>query len=91
MEKLLVLSGGALLIGFIVWWFFSKRDNQSTEATMSDDKQRAEVTVNGGYVPNTVVLKQGVPLSVEHVHATTILVLTSLTCVDFNSKFFIHR
>lgn len=63
MEKLLVLSGGALLIGFIVWWFFSKRDNQSTEATMSDDKQRAEVTVNGGYVPNTVVLKQGVPAS----------------------------
>ncbi|HMQ96346.1 MAG TPA: cupredoxin domain-containing protein [Candidatus Saccharibacteria bacterium] len=64
MEKLLVLVGAVLLIGFIVWWFFGNRKTIETEATMSTDKQQVEVTVNGGYTPNTVVLQQGVPASI---------------------------
>ena len=65
MEKLLVLVAAALLIGFIVWWFFGKKDSQETEATITEsNKQEVEVTVNGGYVPNTIVLKQGVPAQV---------------------------
>lgn len=31
---------------------------------MSDNKQKVEVVVNGGYTPNTVVLKQGVPANI---------------------------
>ena len=64
MEKLLVLVGAVLLIGFIVWWFFGNRKTSETEATMSTDKQQVEVMVNGGYTPNTVVLQQGVPASI---------------------------
>jgi plastocyanin domain-containing protein len=64
MEKLFVLAGSSLLIGFIVWWFFGKRKTSETEAIMSDNKQKVEVVVNGGYTPNTVVLKQGVPASI---------------------------
>ena len=64
MEKLIVLIGATLLIGFIVWWFFGKRDSKETEATMSkSNKQEVEVTVNGGYTPSVVVFKQGVPAS----------------------------
>ena len=64
MEKFLVLIGAVLLIGLIVWWFFGNRKTSETEATMSTDKQQVEVTVNGGYTPNTVVLQQGVPASI---------------------------
>lgn len=65
MEKLFMLIGAALLIGFIVWWFFGKRGNSETEAIMSgSNKQEVEVVVNGGYTPNTVVLRQGVPASI---------------------------
>lgn len=64
MEKLLVLMGAALLIGFIVWWFFGKHKTSEIEATMSDNKQEVAVVVNGGYTPNTVVLQQGVPASI---------------------------
>ena len=41
MEKLLVLIGAALLIGFIIWWFFGKRDNKEMEATMSESGSRS--------------------------------------------------
>ena len=65
MDKLLVIIGAALLIGFIVWWFFGERKISETEALMSEDnKQEVAVVVNGGYIPNTVVLKQGVPASI---------------------------
>lgn len=65
MEKLLVLIGATLLIGFIVWWFFGKLKTSETKAIMSEsNKQEVEVVVNGGYTPNTVVLKQGVPASI---------------------------
>lgn len=65
MEKLFVLIGAVLLIGFIVLWFFGKRGDSEAEATMPEsNKQEVEVVVNGGYTPNTVVLKQGVPASI---------------------------
>lgn len=65
MENIITLIGAVLLIGFIIWWFFGKHKQTESEATMSDNnKQEVEVTVNGGYTPNTVVLKQGVPASV---------------------------
>lgn len=65
MDKVVVVVGASLLIGFIMWWFFGKRNTSEMEANMtSNDQQEVEVVVNGGYVPNTVVLKQGVPAKV---------------------------
>lgn len=64
MDKLIVIIAATLLIGFIVWWFFSKRTITEMEATMTNNTQEVSVEVNGGYLPNTVVLKQGVPASI---------------------------
>lgn len=64
MEQLLIVIGAILLAGFIAWWFFGKHTTSETEATMSDAAQEATVTVNGGYTPSTVVLKQGVPAQI---------------------------
>lgn len=64
MENILVIIGATLLIGLIVWWFFGKHRTSESEAIMSNNKQEIEVIVNGGYTPNTVVLKQGVPASI---------------------------
>jgi plastocyanin domain-containing protein len=47
-----------------VWWFFGKRKTASVEADVRGDKQTVEVTVDGGYTPNTIVLKQGVTAEV---------------------------
>jgi len=65
MDKLIVIIGAILLIGFIIWWFFGKRKISEAEANMTENnKQEVEVVVSGGYTPSTVVLQQGIPASI---------------------------
>ena len=61
MEQLLVVISAAGLIGCIIWWFFGKHKQDEAAATMSANQQEVSVVVSGGYTPNTVVLRQGVP------------------------------
>lgn len=61
MYKAIALAAAIGLIGFIVWWFFGKRELKEVAADIQDNSQTIEITVDGGYVPNTVTLKQGVP------------------------------
>lgn len=62
MGKEFVVVGGLALVAFIVWWFFGKQHSSAeTNAQQNGQTQEVTVTVDGGYTPNTVVLKQGVP------------------------------
>ena len=64
MGKILVIIGGIALVAFIIWWFFGKHGAAETSAQQNGKTQEVTVTVDGGYTPNTVVLKQGVPAQV---------------------------
>lgn len=61
MDNIVVLVAAAVLIGFIIIWFFGKRSTEVVAAAVDHGRQTVEITVDGGYVPNTVTLKQGVP------------------------------
>ncbi|MCT4453466.1 cupredoxin domain-containing protein [Lactiplantibacillus plantarum] len=61
MIKVLVLLIGGLAIGFILWWFFGKHATTTVTASAVDDLQQVDVEVKGGYSPEQVVLKKGVP------------------------------
>ena len=61
MTRIIVLIVGIALIGFIAWWFFGKHEAQTESAAVTDDQQNVDVLVKGGYSPEQVVLKQGVP------------------------------
>lgn len=54
----------AVLIGFILWWFFGKKDDTAVKAEQKDGKQVVEVVVDGGYTPSVVELKSGVPAEI---------------------------
>ena len=63
--EIIVLTLGAALVGFVLWFFFfSERERVRAR---SDDKgvQRIKVTVKGGYTPDVIVLKKGVPAELE--------------------------
>jgi plastocyanin domain-containing protein len=53
MDKILVTSGGALLIGFIYWFFFGKRDEVAAISEAID------ILVDGGYRPAAIRIKKG--------------------------------
>jgi len=61
MEQIISLVASSLAIGFIVWWFFGKRDDDAWLAEEIDGVQTVEILVDGGYQPRTVQLKAGIP------------------------------
>ncbi|MCP0885757.1 cupredoxin domain-containing protein [Ligilactobacillus sp. WILCCON 0076] len=64
MIKIIVLIVAILLIAFIIWWFFGKHAENAGTATIVDNKQHANIIVNGGYNPTVLTLKAGIPTTI---------------------------
>lgn len=65
MTKIIVTIVGLAIIGFIVWWFFGNHKVAQGSADISDNDQSIDVEVNGGYSPEVVVLKKGIPATIN--------------------------
>jgi plastocyanin domain-containing protein len=63
--KMVVLLAGLALIAFIGWWFFGKHVVATASATATAAGQSVDIEVKGGYSPERVVLKQGVPATLN--------------------------
>lgn len=61
MDTLITLLVSITSIITILWWFFGKRESHETLAQMEGNQQVATIVVDGGYAPNTVTLKVGIP------------------------------
>lgn len=60
----LVILATAALTGLIIWWFFGNFQKSSQQAGLSNGRQEGQVVVKGGYEPEVLYLKQGVPAEV---------------------------
>lgn len=60
----LVILAAAALIGLIIWWFFGNFQKSSQQADLVNGRQEGQVVVKGGYEPEVLYLKQGVPAEV---------------------------
>jgi len=59
--EILVVIGGVGLIAFVLWYFFGERE--ATAAAIGEGgAQEIKVTVRGGYSPDVIVVKKGVPV-----------------------------
>jgi plastocyanin domain-containing protein len=58
MDKLIVTFSGIGLIAFIYWFFFGRKEEQTSshEAVEGD----VDILVDGGYRPSVIKIKQGV-------------------------------
>jgi plastocyanin domain-containing protein len=59
--QIAVTTGGAALIGFILWFFFGPREATAARENTTG-VQEVEVVVRGGYTPNRIEVKQGRPV-----------------------------
>ena len=59
--EILVIIGGIALIGLTLWYFFGEREQVAAEIKESG-LQEIKVTVKGGYSPDVIVVKSGVPV-----------------------------
>jgi plastocyanin domain-containing protein len=65
MDVLIVNLAGAALIAGIVWYFFLSRKSEAGSASSGPDIQEIHVTVKGGYSPELIVARPGVPLRIH--------------------------
>jgi Cu+-exporting ATPase len=54
-----VVTGAAALIAFLAWYFFGPK--KSTQAELRDGVQEVGITVRGGYAPDLIRVRRGVP------------------------------
>lgn len=76
MTSVIVLLASAFLVGLIICWFFGKHEVSSATASEVNGVQKIEIIVDGGYKPEVVRLKAGVPAEV------TFLRKSSSSCFD---------
>ena len=56
-----VTVGGLALAAFVIWYFLISPSSKVAAAETRGSHQEVRMVVRGGYVPNTLVLKRGVP------------------------------
>ena len=63
--EVVVLVAGLGLIGFVLWFFFMSEGERAQAAVGAAGVQQVKITVKGGYTPDVVVVKKGVPVELD--------------------------
>ncbi len=62
--EIIVIVGGIASIILVLWYFFGERESVAASVTESG-VQEIKVTVKGGYSPDVIVVKEGVPVRLD--------------------------
>ena len=60
-NEIAVVIGGMIAIVFVLWYFFGERERVAASLAESG-VQEIKVTVKGGYSPDVIAVKKGVPV-----------------------------
>ncbi|MDP3998716.1 MAG: cupredoxin domain-containing protein [bacterium] len=66
LQEILVLISGTVLIIFILWFFFGKKETEEARVSKGKggEKQEAIIVVEGAYSPNETAVKKGIPVEI---------------------------
>ena len=65
-----VTIGGIAAITFVIWYFFGSREKVAAAVTQTG-VQEINVTVKGGYSPDVIVVREGMPVRLNFYRAET--------------------
>ena len=63
--EIIVLVAGVALIALVIWYFFFGEGVRVAAQTTAAGVQQIKVTVKGGYTPDVIVVKRGVPVELD--------------------------
>lgn len=86
MADILVLLVSTGLIAVIYWWFFGKHVGTSAVAEQQDNLQTVEITVLGGYNPQTITLQRGIPAKLTFLRKDPSSCLEEVIMPDFGVR-----
>jgi len=80
MDKILITIGGTLLIGFVYWFFFGKRDEEVVAS------EAVDILVDGGYRPAAIRVKRGKNTTLKITRRDSNSCLEEIIIPDFKIK-----
>lgn len=87
LAKVVITVLGAGLIVLINWYFlFSRRKAKAAGAIGKTDLQEIRVVVKGGYTPDTIVVKKGIPVRLNFYRDETADCSDTIVFGDFNIR-----
>jgi plastocyanin domain-containing protein len=61
----IVTLGGAAVMAAVLWFFFFSERERVAAAVAASGAQEIRVVVKGGYSPDTIVVKRGIPVRLD--------------------------
>lgn len=86
-EKLMVTLAGMGLIVLINWYFLFSRRKRVAEASFEEKNlQEVKITVKGGYTPDVIVVRKGIPVRLNFYRDETSDCSDTVVFGDFNIR-----
>lgn len=82
--KVGVAAAGAGLVGLELWWFLLSKNKAYTAALVDDGVQAIDITVDGGYSPDQIVVQVGKPVRLNFLRKDPSSCLEQIILPDFN-------
>ncbi len=83
-ENIVVIAASVGLIGFLWWFFFGPQ--QASRAQQRGGVQEVDITVKGGYSPNLIRVREGVPLRLNFDRQESGDCTSRVVFADFNAS-----
>jgi len=86
MAKVIVTVSGVLFIVLVNWYFFFSRRKETTASINKGELQEVKITVKGGYDPDVIVVKRGIPVRLNFYRDETADCSDTVVFGDFNIR-----
>ena len=86
LAKVIVTVSGVLFIVLVNWYFFFSRRKETTASINKGELQEVKVVVKGGYDPDVIVVKKGIPVRLNFYRDETDDCSDTVVFGDFNIR-----